>query len=464
MAANGQIGITKSVAVTFVIGVCFGSVLAYYYLTVSTSASYPVPVLRQTSSYVPNSAFDHDHLYSEGSPTKGLSWKDEMAHSHKVESNEVARILHDKVRVLCWVMTNPSNHALKAQHVKATWGKRCNILLFMSSAADSSLPTVVLSVTESRDTLWAKTKLAFKHVYENYLDKADWFLKSDDDTYVIVENLRYLLEDKNATKPIFFGREFKPYVKNGYMSGGAGYVLSKESLKRFYNGLGDSSKCRQDAGGAEDLEMGKCLQEVGVVPMDSRDELQRERFHPFVPEHHLIPDILPKDMWYWSYNKYPAKQGPDCCSDYAISFHYVNPNMMYVLEYMVYHLKAYGHDTILKLECETTHPTSTVPKSRKSLEMEDPAKQKIISPSLLSSEGLITESSKGLNQEESGKGSNSEDAVPKKQSRPDPGNERNDVDKDVNAEIMDENLVIDKIDKVTGDDTGSGLNHYLTNS
>ena len=103
----------------------------------------------------------------------------------------------------------------------------------MSSEADDDLPSVKLKVGEGRGNLWGKTKLAFRHVYQHHFEDYDWFVKADDDTYMIIENLRYLLKDHNSSHPIYFGRKFKPHVKQGWMSGGAGYVLSKEALRRL---------------------------------------------------------------------------------------------------------------------------------------------------------------------------------------------------------------------------------------
>jgi glycoprotein-N-acetylgalactosamine 3-beta-galactosyltransferase len=152
-----------------------------------------------------------------------------------------------------------------------------------------------------------------------------------------------MLSGYSASEPLYFGCRFKPFVKQGYMSGGAGYVLSRASLVRLVEaGLPNRTLCRQDAGGSEDVEMGKCLERLGVRAMDSRDPHGRGRFFPFVPEHHLIPNHVDKDFWYWKYIYYEAKDGFDCCSDSAVSFHYVSPNMMYVLEYLIYHLRPYG--------------------------------------------------------------------------------------------------------------------------
>ena len=43
--------------------------------------------------------------------------------------------------------------------------------------------------------------------------KADWFLKADDDTYIVVENMKYFLKDYNTEEALWFGCKYHPYVK-----------------------------------------------------------------------------------------------------------------------------------------------------------------------------------------------------------------------------------------------------------
>ena len=189
--------------------------------------------------------------------------------------------------------------------MKATWGKRCNKLLFISDADDSGLPAVKLQVPVGRDHLTAKTMQAFDMVYHE-VENFDWFLKADDDTYVILENLRYMLKTHNPEDPVYFGHHFKTIVKQGYFSGGGGYAVSRESLRRF--GGRKKGFCANDFG-AEDVEFGRCMEKLGVKTGDSRDALGRSRFHCFNPATHIhggYPD------WYYQYDKYGGKKVSTC--------------------------------------------------------------------------------------------------------------------------------------------------------
>lgn len=126
--------------------------------------------------------------------------------------------------------------------------------------------------------------------------------------YVIVENLRYMLLPRSPNEPVWYGCHFKLYSPQGFMSGGAGYVLSREALRRFVEeALPDKSKCRQGNVGDEDVEIGNCLSNVGVRTGDSRDSEARYRFLPLTPEHHLTPGQFDPKFWLMNYVYYPIE-------------------------------------------------------------------------------------------------------------------------------------------------------------
>ena len=211
--------------------------------------------------------------------------------------------LYNKVRVLCFVLTMQESLKLKAEHVRRTWGNKCNKLVFFSSKTDDSFPAVGLDTAEGYKQLSGKTLHALKYLFQNHFNDADWFLKADDDTFVILENLRYFLSDKDSNSPVYYGHHFKTILKQGFTSGGAGYVLSREALGRFGKFGHDPKKCNTSYE-AEDVDFGACMETLGVRLGNSTDRYGRSRFHCFHPEAHVNGQY---PSWYEPYDANGAK-------------------------------------------------------------------------------------------------------------------------------------------------------------
>ena len=132
------------------------------------------------------------------------------------ESEYLHQSFRRPIRVFCLILTAPKYFATRARAVNLTWAPRCDRYLFISEYSDQShgLPLAsIINIQPGYQHLTQKVSLALIYVYEQFRDDFDWFLKSDDDTYVFVENLKRFLSRQNPSLPITFGYNYKVRIR-----------------------------------------------------------------------------------------------------------------------------------------------------------------------------------------------------------------------------------------------------------
>ena len=246
--------------------------------------------------------------------------------------------------ILFMIYSHSPKHATACRAQFETWGARVQKILFFSDQDDPTLPIVNIphDGPESYGNMWRKVVSMVRHAHRLYRDDFEWFMLSGHDTFVIVENLfRYLSREEFAQRnagsvPLFLGRRFLlPDQGLVFNSGGAGYILNRPALDALVASIPSSEPDLETF--AEDVMVAKALKRVHIEPYDTRDIEGAERFHPFTPQlHHDLRGSGSGDDWYVRYTKpFDLIEGVEGVSSESVTFHFVDPGLMYTLDSLV---------------------------------------------------------------------------------------------------------------------------------
>ena len=256
-------------------------------------------------------------------------------------------LLTPSPKIFCVIPTAWPRDEFRVVALEATWGKHCDFLKFavaksehaayhLEQREDAAKFLVVDTVNDqdpNKRNIWEKSWRMWLLVSEQFGDVADFYVKTDTDAFLMVENLRGFVRHLDSNAPHYVGHTMMQRwgTENVKFNVGAGYIISRASLRLLgglFKGLHltttdeltGARSCVDRAGAGEDPTMGICMRDLGLLPENSLDLFGRQRFLPFKVVDHLNT-FRTKEDWFWAHKTRDVGIGRQCCSSFPIMFH-----------------------------------------------------------------------------------------------------------------------------------------------
>ncbi|CAL4082262.1 unnamed protein product, partial [Meganyctiphanes norvegica] len=257
-----------------------------------------------------------------------------------------------KIRIKLRLMSIPPHGS---RVIFCIFAQCCNCAVIITKRPQIILPhCAIVIATTNNPGRWSKAdSQGFLWAYDR-IEDWDWVVKVDDDSFLLVENLRKALVGLDTQTPVATGMQFTAGPSNDvYLQGGSGYVLSRGAVTQLVErGLHEHVCKRLHLGTSEDVNMGRCLKYLGVQFLDSRDSKGHQRFHVLPPQELLDPRRAKRWRHFWQ-SRYPINFGLANMSKKVISFHQVDADSMYLIYYLIYYLNPLqtdGHEEVLSFQ------------------------------------------------------------------------------------------------------------------
>ena len=273
------------------------------------------------------------------------------------EDEDENRLNKTKNKVLCWVPIfrndDPQIHI-----IRSSYGKHCDQLVFISRDENKQLDVIAHNYSRVNNMdLWNQVHRGWTIVSNLFLEDFEWFMKLDQDSFFIPENLISLVHDKrwNSQMFIYYGHtifeQSRPvHLARSQFNLGAGYGVSRGLLRAispyFSNNelstLPPQKRCPDWVRWGEDVKFADCLRVAfpQFIPNITRDNWYRENFVPFEPSYHLAMNYGDMVSWFWrGKDRYKVASGIKSLSSRPCLFHHLKEKKWFMaLNYLIYNV------------------------------------------------------------------------------------------------------------------------------